>query len=115
MMCPTAGTTYTATFASNPGLMTVGSGVTVSPSGYQDNYGNDAIYIVQSSAGTYLAYSLSCTHVGCQLNPSGSGWRCPCHGATFSKTGQLTGGPGNGPLQSYAACADANGVTITLA
>lgn len=94
--------------------MSVGSGVTVQPSGYQDNYGNDSIYIVQQSAGTYIAYSLSCTHDGCIVSKSGSNWRCGCHGATFSSTGVHTGGPGNGPLQSYTTCADSTGVTITL-
>jgi Rieske Fe-S protein len=94
--------------------MTVGSGVTVKPSGYSDNWGNDDIYVVQESSGTYLAYSLSCTHQGCVVSKSGSGWRCGCHGATFSATGAHTGGPGNGDLQSYQVCADSTGVTLTL-
>jgi Rieske Fe-S protein len=115
MTCSTSGSTYQATFAANPGLQTVGSGVTVSPPGYQDNYGNDSIYIVQESAGNYIAYSLSCTHQGCVINKSGSGWRCPCHGATFSATGAATGSPARGNLQSYTVCADSTGVTVTLA
>jgi Rieske Fe-S protein len=114
MTCSTSGNVYTATFSANPGLMSVGQGVTVSPPGYSDNYGNDAIYVVQESAGNYIAYALSCTHQGCQVNKSGTSWRCPCHGATFSATGQHTGGPGSGNLQSYSVCADSTGVTITL-
>ncbi len=95
--------------------MQVGNGVIVTPQGYSDNWGNNSIYVVQVSAGKYAAYSLSCTHQGCVCNQSGSGWSCPCHGATFSSTGKHTGGPGSGSFQSYSVCADASGVTITLA
>jgi Rieske Fe-S protein len=88
--------------------------VTVSPPGYTDSYGNDSIYVVQESAGTYIAYGLTCSHAGCTVSMSGSGWRCPCHGATFDATGAHTGGRNANHLQQYNACADANGVTITL-
>jgi Rieske Fe-S protein len=105
-----------ATFPANPGLSS-GTGVTVSPPGYSDYDGDDSIYIVKSGSG-YIAYSLSC-RPGCIVIPSGSGWQCPCHDATFDANGMCTGGlcsgaPGGANLQRYPACADANGVTITL-
>jgi Rieske Fe-S protein len=95
--------------------MTVGSGVTVSPPNYQDSFGNDSIYIVQEAAGVFIAYSLSCTHQGCLVTQSGSGWRCACHGATYSATGGSPTSPANTPLQSYTVvCVDATGVTLAL-
>jgi Rieske Fe-S protein len=115
MTCSTSGNVYAATFAANPGLMSVGQGVTVAPPGYQDKWQNDAIYVVQESAGQYIAYSLSCQHQGCQVQKSGSGWSCPCHGATFSATGAHTGGHSSANLQSYMVCADSTAVYITLA
>jgi Rieske Fe-S protein len=114
MTCPTGSSTYEASFGANPALQTVGSGATVNPPNYQDGYGNDSIYVVQQSAGSFIAYSLSCTHQGCVVRKSGSGWRCPCHGATFSGTGEHTSGPGNGNLQSYPVCANAAGVIVSL-
>jgi Rieske Fe-S protein len=115
MNCTTTGSNiYAATFAANPGLMTVGSGVTVSPPGYQDNYGNDSIWVVQESAGMFIAFSLSCTHQGCVINRSGTEFRCPCHGAIFSATGAHVSGPGSHALQSYSVCADSTAVYITL-
>ncbi len=114
MTCTTSGSNiYAATFAANPGLMTVGQGVTVSPPGYQDSYGNDSIRVVQESPGTFIAFSLSCTHQGCLINASGTGFRCPCHGATFSGTGAHLSGPGHN-LNTYSVCADSNAVYITL-
>ncbi len=112
---PNCGTsnTFVADFATYPGLMTVGSGVTVSPPGYSDGSGNDSLYVVQESAGSYLAYSLSCTHQGYLVNKSGTGWRCPRHGATFSASGAHVSGPGSN-LKTYSTCADAAGVTISL-
>jgi len=115
MTCTTTGNVYAATFAANPGLNNVGQGAIVSPPNYSDNYGNNTIWVVQESAGKFIAFSLSCTHQGCVLNKSGSNFRCPCHGAVFSSTGAHTSGPGYGNLQSYSACADSTAVYITLA
>jgi len=35
---------------------------------------------------------------GCPVSYVGPGFRCPCHGATYDETGQVTGGPTPAPL-----------------
>ncbi len=94
--------------------MTVGKGVTVNPPNYSDSWGNNSIWVVQESAGKFIAFSLSCTHQGCVINSSGSSFKCPCHGATFSATGAATSSRAPKALQQYQVCADSTGVTITL-
>ena len=39
------------------------------------------------------AVSAICTHLGCVLNRSDSGFRCPCHGSEYNKKGQVLSGP----------------------
>jgi Rieske Fe-S protein len=115
MTCTTTGpNVYAATFSANPDLNTVGKGVTVSPPNYSDSSGNDFIWVVQESAGSFIAFSLSCTHQGCVINPIASGFLCPCHGTTFSPTGVRLAGPGTNTLQCYPVCSDSTGVYITL-
>ena len=114
-MCTTTGTSiYAATFAANPSLNTVGKGVTVTPPSYMDSWGNNSIWVIQQAAGKFLAFSLSCSHQGCVVNPEGAGFKCPCHSTTFSATGAHIQGPGSKALQCYPVCSDATGVYITL-
>lgn len=46
--------------------------------------------------GTIRALSRICTHMGCQLEfaAKDQSFVCPCHGAWFNMSGQLTSGPG---------------------
>jgi cytochrome b6-f complex iron-sulfur subunit len=39
--------------------------------------------------------SLVCTHLGCivKWHPEDESFSCPCHAASFDKTGRVTGGP----------------------
>jgi Rieske Fe-S protein len=39
------------------------------------------------------AISLVCTHLGCIVAKSDSGFSCPCHGTVFGADGKLLGGP----------------------
>jgi cytochrome b6-f complex iron-sulfur subunit len=42
-----------------------------------------------------LVYAVStvCTHLGCIVKPTASGFDCPCHGSTFAKDGSVLKGP----------------------
>lgn len=59
--------------------------------------GNPA-YLLQPRAGSFTAYSAVCTHQGCPVSYTGNGFQCPCHGASYDGTGQVTGGPAPQPL-----------------
>ena len=39
------------------------------------------------------AVSTTCTHLGCIVGLSDTGFACPCHGSRFDQDGQVTGGP----------------------
>jgi cytochrome b6-f complex iron-sulfur subunit len=47
------------------------------------------------------AISTTCTHLGCIIAPSATGFQCPCHGSQFDIDGNVTGGPAPRPLVWY--------------
>lgn len=49
--------------------------------------------VIYSRDGEILAYSLTCTHLGCTVEPDGDGFACPCHGSRFDSEGQVLAGP----------------------
>jgi len=53
----------------------------------------DAQAILLRDQEGFLALSLVCPHLGCQVNPDESGFACPCHGSQFGDKGQLKRGP----------------------
>jgi cytochrome b6-f complex iron-sulfur subunit len=48
-----------------------------------------------------FAISSVCTHLGCNVRweESSEGFECPCHGSSFDKDGNNTGGPAPKPLK----------------
>lgn len=46
----------------------------------------------------FCAISAVCTHLGCVVAPSPTGFNCPCHGSKFGKDGSLIQGPAGSPL-----------------
>ena len=47
----------------------------------------------------FTALSLTCTHLGCTLEPNENGFACPCHNSAFYANGSLMHGPAVKPLQ----------------
>jgi cytochrome b6-f complex iron-sulfur subunit len=47
------------------------------------------------------AISTTCTHLGCIVAPSATGFQCPCHGSQFDVDGNVTGGPAPKALSWY--------------
>ena len=62
--------------------------------------------IEQGSEGRYTALSGVCTHLGCIVDPVREGFHCPCHGSTYDREGQRTGGPARRPLERFEARRD---------
>ncbi len=44
------------------------------------------------------ALSLTCTHLGCLVEPEGEDLLCPCHGSRFTSQGELITGPADTDL-----------------
>jgi len=90
-----------------PALATVGGVATTS-------IGRTPIAIVRTSSSSFSAFSRICPHQGSTIAVTSTGFRCPNHGATFSASGQWTGGERTGNLTSYPVSYNATAGTITV-
>lgn len=62
----------------------------------------------------FMTVSTTCTHKKCDVDFDGSGFECPCHGSTFTKTGKVTSGPATKNLRSYKTTYNAENETLTI-
>lgn len=71
-------------------------------------------YLMQPTAGTFLAYLAICTHEGCVVEYAADQrtFLCPCHGANYDDQGAVTRGPAKSPLQRLEAFADGDDVVV---
>ena len=47
----------------------------------------------------FTALSLTCTHLGCTVEPWENGYQCPCHGSRYDANGTVQRGPARLPLR----------------
>ena len=57
-------------------------------------------FLMADGRGVYAMSSL-CTHMGCSVHPSGTGFECPCHGSGYDLAGVVTQGPAKLPLKHF--------------
>ncbi len=55
------------------------------------------------------AISTTCTHLGCIVSVSETGFACPCHGSRYDQDGNVTGGPAPKALPWYHVSLAPNG------
>jgi len=55
------------------------------------------------------AISTTCTHLGCSVAISDTGFACPCHGSRYDQDGIVTGGPAPKPLPWFKVSVAPNG------
>jgi len=62
--------------------------------GWHETRKSTVVFIDKEGEG-YRAFSATCTHLGCRVawNAEQSHYKCPCHGGTFSREGQVVSGP----------------------
>lgn len=70
-----------------------------------------AFFIVREGDGVF-AQSAICTHRDCLLSRWDGGFRCRCHGSTFTADGHVTRGPARRDLPRYAVEQNAAGHLI---
>ena len=49
----------------------------------------------------FVVFSNRCTHVGCPVDATLTGFGCPCHGSQFNQQGARTAGPAIRPLDRF--------------
>lgn len=78
----------------------VSTGALATKGGYLINGG---VIVARTLANQFIAVSAACTHEGTNVEFIGSGsyFYCPRHGATYSTSGAVTGGPTSRSLASY--------------
>ncbi len=72
------------------------------------------IALYKISDNEYYALYLQCTHQGCELNPHETMMVCPCHGAEFTPTGNVSQGPAEKKLKSFITSNDKENIYIQL-
>lgn len=60
----------------------------------------------------FSALSLTCTHLGCTLEPTQEGFSCPCHGSQYDAGGNPQRGPAKISLPALRVEQDATGRLI---
>lgn len=53
--------------------------------------------------GTFIAFAVNCTHLGCPVRWEGGAelFLCPCHGGVFYSNGDVAAGPPPRPMHRY--------------
>lgn len=67
--------------------------------------------LFRDAEGVY-AVSIVCTHLGCIVKPTATGFECPCHGSGFARDGAVVRGPAPQPLPWIKVTA--NGGTVIV-
>ncbi|MBV6340572.1 ubiquinol-cytochrome c reductase iron-sulfur subunit [Candidatus Magnetobacterium casense] len=62
------------------------------PVGVVSKFDEKGVFVFSSEEGLY-AISSVCTHLGCLVALTDTGFACPCHGSEFNKNGKVSGGP----------------------
>src|SRR5215831_13829552 len=78
------------------------------PSGTRISLDVKRVCIVRDGA-KMAAISTTCTHLGCIVGISDTGFACPCHGSRFDQDGTVTGGPAPKPLPWFKLSLAPNG------
>jgi cytochrome b6-f complex iron-sulfur subunit len=57
----------------------------------------------------FFALSMVCTHLGCTIKKTETGYDCPCHGSRFDLRGRVDNGPAASALAAVAVAQDSQG------
>ncbi len=68
-------------------------------------------FIKHDERGLY-AINATCTHLGCLVKQSATGFDCPCHGSRYTPSGVVTNGPAPQPLNYSALALDSSGKVV---
>ena len=69
------------------------------------------VFIFSDDSGVY-AISSVCTHLGCLVFETETGFQCPCHGSKYTQAGKVTSGPAPRGLPWYEITQDVDGSLV---
>ncbi len=69
------------------------------------------VFIFSGAAGLH-AISATCTHLGCIVAISETGFKCPCHGSKYNRDGKVIGGPAPRPLAWFEISKSVDGSLV---
>lgn len=64
---------------------------------------------VETLGGRVRVQTAVCTHLGCTVNMTETGYRCPCHGSVYDRYGRNVSGPAPLPLVYFQVSEGASG------
>jgi Rieske Fe-S protein len=99
---------FSFAIADYPALQSPGGAVSGRPDGFPS-----PLVVARIDAGAVAAVSAVCSHLGCNVLPSRSILRCPCHGSQFDLGGRLLQGPAGSDLLRYRVVSF-DGATATV-
>ncbi len=101
---PTVNFTVDLSNSTNAALKTTGSAMLM-----------NQVYIINKDGINFIAVSSICTHNGCTVGfqSLAAGFLCPCHSATYTSAGVVTGGPAPANLKTFTVTKNGNILTIT--
>jgi Rieske Fe-S protein len=84
--------------------------------GYTQVVERRTVFLVKSPESQITALDSTCTHLGCRVS-----WdsvtqelRCPCHGGTYDRTGEVTGGPPPAPLAKLSTKVEGDSILVQV-
>ncbi|MGY4997126.1 protein kinase domain-containing protein [Streptomyces sp. 900105245] len=85
------------------------------PEGGGKVFKSEGVVVTQPEAGTFKAFSATCTHAGCAVTSIANGViACPCHGSSFSITdGSVQSGPATKALPATRITVDGDAITLS--
>lgn len=77
---------------------------------YQETPGQ----LIELEDGSFAAYSLVCTHLGCivKWEDKNKIFHCPCHGGKFDPNGNVIAGPPPRPLNKFKVSIEGNDIFV---
>ena len=72
------------------------------------------VFVHATEQGGYTALLVRCTHRGCQPDPVGDRFVCPCHGSEFDLEGAVLRGPAERSLLRFRVAREGEDLVVTL-
>lgn len=72
----------------------------------------DAKLVIRRQGNRFAAISTVCSHLGCTVAPTETGFDCPCHGSQYDERGDVIGGPAPKSLAWFKVTLAPNGELV---